>query len=564
MAIRNFVASNLQIKTWDDIKQYFEELLQRPLTNINELKKWLKDRSELESVISEDLAWRYVRMTCDTTDQEKVDAYTFFVSEIEPQISPISNKLDEKVLASPYKAQLTGEEYEIMFRSIEKNIQVFREENVPILSEVAQESQKYGGIVGKMMVEIDGEEVTLPKASDKLQSTDRKEREEVYRKINNRRLQDANELDELFNKLISLRNSIGLNAGFSNFRDYMFVALGRFDYTKEDCFAFHDAVQNEIVPLLNTLAEDRKQKLNLSELRPWDLSVDKTGKPALKPFSGGEDLLQKTIECFDKLDPFLGDCLREMKKMGRFDLESRKGKAPGGYNYPMEETGHPFIFMNATSNFRDMITLLHEGGHAVHSVLTKDLELNSFRGITSETAELASMSMELITMDHWDIFFPDAEDLKRAKRMHLEQIIETLPWVATIDKYQHWIYENPNHTVDQRKTKWNELHSAFSSNIIDWDGLQTYKDNIWQKQLHLYEVPFYYIEYGIAQLGAVAVWKNHKENPAKGLKQYLAALSLGYTKPIKEIYAAAGIRFNFSKKYIHELMQFVKNELESL
>ncbi len=564
MAIRNFVASELQIKTWDDIKKYFEELLQRPINSLAGLKKWLKDRSELESVISEDLAWRYVNMTCDTTDQQKVDSYTIFVSEIEPLISPVSNKLDEKVLSSPYKSQLTGPEYEIMFRSIEKNIKIFREENVPILSEIAQESQKYGGIVGKMMVEIDGQEVTLPKASDKLQSTDRNEREDVYRKINKRRLQDADELNTLFNTLISLRNSVGLKAGFGNFRDYMFTAMGRFDYTKEDCFAFHDAVENEVVPLLDTLAEDRKKMLKLSELRPWDLSVDKTGKPALKPFSGGEDLLQKTIKCFDRLDPFLGDCLREMKKMGRFDLESRKGKAPGGYNYPMEETGYPFIFMNATSNFRDMITLLHEGGHAVHSVLTKDLELNSFRGITSETAELASMSMELITMDNWDIFFPDAEDLKRAKRMHLEQIIETLPWVATIDKYQHWIYENPNHRVEQRKTKWNELHSAFTSNVIDWSGLQEFKDNIWQKQLHLYEVPFYYIEYGIAQLGAVAVWKNYKENPTQGLKQYMAALSLGYTKPIKEIYAAAGIRFDFSKKYISELMQFVKTELESL
>jgi len=562
--MRTFTAQDLHITTWDDLKWYFENLLGRSIDTLPDYQLWLRDRSELESVVSEDLAWRYVRMTCDTANEEKVQAYTYFISEIEPQISPISNKLDEKALASPFRKELVGKEYEIMFRNIEKNIVVFREANVPILSEISQESQKYGAMVGAMTVEIEGQEVTLQKAADKLQSTNRSEREEVYYKINDRRLKDADALNELYNKLIGLRHHVAVNADFINFRDYMFVAMGRFDYTKEDCFAFHQAVQSEVVPLLDILAKDRKEKLNLAELKPWDLSVDKSGQPPLKPFETGKDLLEKTIQCFDKLDVFLGDCLREMKKLDRFDLESRKGKAPGGYNYPMEETGYPFIFMNATSNFRDMITILHEGGHAVHSVLTKDLELNSFRAITSEVAELASMSMELITMDHWDIFFPNEAELKRAKRQHLEQIIETLPWVATIDKFQHWIYEHPVHTTGERKAEWNKIHSSFSSKQIDWDGLQSFKDNVWQKQLHLYEVPFYYIEYGIAQLGAVAVWKNYRENSEEGLKNYLAALALGYTKPIKEIYATAGIQFNFSKEYISELMEFVKGELDKL
>lgn len=562
--MRTFTTSDLQINTWEDIKGYFDDLVKRPISTLADYQAWLHDRSELESVISEDLAWRYVRMTCDTANEDKVKAYTYFISEIEPQISPISNQLDEKALVSPFRKELIGKEYEIMFRSIEKNTKIFREANVPILSEIAQESQKYGATVGAMTVEIEGKEVTLQKAADKLQSTDRAEREEVYYKINDRRLKDGEALDTLYNTLISLRQKVARNADFANFRDYMFVAMGRFDYTKEECFAFHEAVQSEVVPLLTLLAKDRKEKLALDHLRPWDVSVDKTGRPPLKPFESAPELLEKTIACFDKLDPFLGDCLREMKKLDRFDLESRKGKAPGGYNYPMEETGYPFIFMNATSNFRDMITILHEGGHAVHSVLTKDLGLNSFRAITSEIAELASMSMELITMDHWDLFFQNEEELKRAKRQHLEQIIETLPWVATIDKFQHWIYENPTHTVEQRKAEWNKIHSSFSSSLIDWKGLENYKEHLWQKQLHLYEVPFYYIEYGIAQLGAVAVWKNYKDNPKKGLKQYLDALALGYTKPIKEVYATAGIQFNFSKDYISDLMAFVKKELDAL
>jgi oligoendopeptidase F len=253
-----------------------------------------------------------------------------------------------------------------------------------------------------------------------------------------------------------------------------------------------------------------------------------------------------------------------MREMNHLDLESRKGKAPGGYNYPLAEIGVPFIFMNATSTLRDMVTIMHEGGHAVHSFLTRKLELGDFKNPPSEVAELASMSMELISMDHWNLFFQKKEDLKRAKIEHLEQIIETLPWVATIDKFQHWIYENPTHNHDERRVVWNKIFQQFSDSITDWTGLEENRNYLWQKQLHLFEVPFYYIEYGMAQLGAIAVWKNYKENHIKGLKGYMDALKLGYTKTIPEVYAAANIKFDFSKTYISELMAFVKEELHKL
>jgi oligoendopeptidase F len=354
------------------------------------------------------------------------------------------------------------------------------------------------------------------------------------------------------------------NAGFDNFRDYMFAALGRFDYTKEDCFDFHEAVAETVVPLLNEMAIEHKKALNVSELRPYDKAVDPNNRPPLKPFSTGEDLLEKTITVFTKLDPFLGECLTLMRGMNRFDLESRKGKNPGGYNYPLEESGFPFIFMNASSLLRDMITMLHEGGHAVHSIVTKDLALNSFRNLPSEVAELASMSMELITMDYWDVYFENPEDLNRAKIKHLEDIIETLPWVATVDKFQHWLYENPSHTPEERTEAWIQIYEKFADNTTDWSGIQQFKANLWQKQLHIFEVPFYYIEYGIAQLGAIGVWKNYKENPQKGLEGYLNALKLGYTKPIGEVYAAANIPFDFSKEHIASLMEFVGEELRKL
>ncbi|MEM8565641.1 MAG: M3 family oligoendopeptidase [Bacteroidota bacterium] len=562
---RSFIPEQFKVEDWNSLKPFFDDLLQRPINSISDLRKWFSDNSELSAIISEDAGWRYIHMTCHTENEEYAKAYQFFVQEIQPPMAPYSDKLNRKVNDSPYLGELESEKgYDIMIREMRKDIEIFREENIPLSTAVQTETQKYGQISGAMSVTIDGQEMTLQQAAVLLQSTDRTKREEVYHLIAKRRLKDQGTLDELFNKLIDLRTQIAKNADFDNYRDYMFRSMGRFDYIPEDCFAFHESVQSEVVSLLNELASERKKKLSVSDLRPWDKAVDPDNREALKPFDGGEDLTNKTIECFSRLDPYLGQCLSIMKQMGHLDLESRKGKAPGGYNYPLSEIGVPFIFMNATSTLRDMVTILHEGGHAVHSFLTRDLELTDFKHTPSEVAELASMSMELISMDHWDIFFPNLEDLKRAKKEHLEQIIETLPWVATIDKFQHWLYEYPKHSQTERVEEWNKIFNEFSDSVTFWKGLEDNKNYLWHKQLHLYEVPFYYIEYGMAQLGAIAVWKNYKENPQTGLKGYIDALKLGYTKSIPQVYEAANIEFNFSRSYIKDLINFVKNELDQL
>ncbi len=562
---RTFLPEDFKVTDWPAVKPYFDDLLERDFNSVADLKQWFRDRSELESILSENLAWRYIRMTCDTANKEIREKYNEFITQIQPKIEPLSNEMNMKVLNSSFLEDLRQEEgYRIMIRELEKDAKIFREENIPLKTEEQQEAQNFGAISGDMSVEINGQEMTLQQAANILQSVNRQEREEAYRKITRRRLQDKEKLDALFSKLISIRDKMGKNAGFENYRDYMFAAMGRFDYRKEDCFDFHEAVAKEVVPMLNELAKERKEKLGVDKLRPWDKAVDLTGKPPLKPFSTGEELTQKTIACFGKLDPYLGERIAIMQAMGHLDLESRKGKAPGGYNYPLSETGVPFIFMNATSNLRDMVTLMHEGGHAVHSFLTRDLELNSFKHTPSEVAELASMSMELISMDHWDLFFAHEDDLKRAKRQHLEQIIETLPWVATIDKFQHWVYEHPEHSEEERKAAWNKIFSTFSDNITDWSGLEEERSYLWQKQLHLYEVPFYYIEYGFAQLGAVAVWMNYKQDAKRGLEGYQNALKLGYTRTIPEVYEAAGIRFDFSTAYIRKLMHFVQDELSKI
>ncbi|WHZ09237.1 MAG: Oligoendopeptidase F-like protein [Cytophagales bacterium] len=559
---RKFLPANFKITDWSALQLYFDELVNRSIQSAVELKHWLSDRSELESIVSEDMGWRYIRMTCFTDNEAYTNAYQYFVTEVQPQIAPYSDRLNKKVIDCPFVKELENfPGYDLMIRNLKKEIELFREENIPLFTEIATETQKYAAISGAMTVQFNGQELTLQQAGVILQSTDRTKREEVYHKISARRLKDKDQLDELFSKLISLRHRISVNAGFKNFRDYQFKAYGRFDYSPADCFAFHDSIESEVVPVLNELARERKRDLKLNQLRPWDKAVDSFGREPLKAFQDGSDLMEKSIACFQNLDPYLGQCLATMKEMKHLDLESRKGKAPGGYNYPLAEVGVPFIFMNATSTMRDMTTLMHEGGHAVHNFLTMNLELNDFKSPPMEVAELASMSMELISMDQWNIFFPDKKELDRAKRDQLEDIIETLPWVATIDKFQHWIYENPKHTLTDRKENWNIIFDRFADLVTDWSGLQQAKDYLWQKQLHLYEVPFYYIEYGMAQLGAIAVWRNFKQNKTEGLTNYLNALRLGNLKTIPELYKAAGIRFDFSKKYISELMGFVKDEL---
>lgn len=561
---RKFIGETFELTAWENVKPLIEELVSREINNAQELEKWFEDRSELESFLSEDMAWRYINMSRDTASEERQKDYQFFVEQIQPHLSVFDDQLNKKALESPYLQEMKASGYPIMVRGMEKAVEIFREKNIELSTKIQTKQTEYQQITGDMTVEIDGEEMTLQKAGLKLKSTDREEREMAWKTISERRFEDKDRLDELFNELRDLRHEVAQNADFANFRDYMFAAMGRFDYTPQDCFDFHESVKKAVVPVLNEAAAERKEKLKLESLRPWDSQVDAEGKVALKPFNGGEDLLDKTVKCFEKIDPKLADYIRIMRKMGHFDVESRKGKAPGGYNYPLEEIGVPFIFMNATSSLRDVVTMVHEGGHAIHSFETRDLPINAFRSTPSEVAELASMAMELISMEHWDVYFDNEEDLKRAKIEHLEDLLSVLPWIATVDKFQHWLYENPKHTVAERTENWIQTYNDFSDNVTDWSGYERFKAYAWQKQLHIFEVPFYYIEYGMAQLGAISVWRNYKTDNKKGLEGYMNALRLGYTATISEIYEAANVKFDFSADYISELMTFVKSELAEL
>ncbi|MEP7317917.1 MAG: M3 family oligoendopeptidase [Panacibacter sp.] len=563
-AERHFLSQDFTVTTWEALEPYFKTLLERELSSLQDLEQWLKDMSEVEAVVSEDACWRQIRMTCDTTDKALEGAFTYFCMEIQPKLQPYADALNRKLVSNEFTKQLDQQKYFTYLRSVKKSIDLFREENIPLQAELSVMQQQFGVICGKMTIEVNGQEYTLQQAAKFLENHDRSLREEVYRKIQERRQQDKETLHNLYSELIVRRNKVAKNAGFENYRDYKFTELGRFDYSKEDCYRFHEAVKLHVLPLVEKIYHQKREKLQLDNLRPWDIEAQPEGTEPLRPFKTGKELLDKTEQCFTELNPFFADCLRKMDSMKHFDLESRKGKAPGGYNCPLAESGAPFIFMNAAGQMDDVTTMVHEGGHAIHSFLSHDLELSGFKEYPMEIAEVASMAMELFSMNHWHTFFDDEADLKRAKQHQLERVITIFPWIATIDKFQHWVYENPTHTIEARTEKWVEILNEFSTGVVDISGLEAYRKTGWQRQLHLFEVPFYYIEYGIAQLGAIGLWMQYKQNPQQALQNYINALSLGGTKTLPELYKAAGLKFDLSPEHIKTLMEFVEHEIELL
>ncbi|MBA7517647.1 hypothetical protein ES705_09701 [subsurface metagenome] len=560
---RKFLPRNLKIKSFQNIKPYVEELLKASISSISDLKYWLLKKSELDSVIEEDKAWLYIKQSCYTDVKEYADTFADFVRNIDQQYAIVTHRLNEKLMdfciSNPYPP-----EYEVFIRGVKRQIELYNEKNTKLQAELEVEEQGYSAITGIMTVRYKGKDYTLQQAQNFLKLNNRKTREEVFELICRRRSEDYNKLNDIFDILLAKRHLLALNAGFPDYLEYRFSQLGRFDYTIKDCKRFHDAIASNLVPVVDELLKKRKLLLKVDTLRPFDLDVDIDQKPPLKPFSSVNELIEKSILCLSSVDKKFGRFIRIMNSNGYLDLDSRKGKAPGGYNYPLYESNVPFIFMNATNNLRDLETMMHEAGHAIHSFLTKDLEFIYYKEVPAEIAEVASMAMELISMEHWQHFFKNKEDLIRAKESHLEGVIKTLPWVATIDKFQHWIYTHHGHNANDRTVAWNAIEKTYGGAIVDWSEYEEYRSQMWQKQIHLFQFPLYYIEYGIAQLGAIAIWKNYRDNPEKTIKAFRFALSQGYSKTLPELYSAASIDFNFSSDYIQSLIDFVLSELHSL
>jgi oligoendopeptidase F len=559
-----FVPDGFIFNDWEDIKYKYEELHNRNINNLDLQLKWIKDRSNLDAFVSEDLAWRYINFTRFTNNITLKNKYEYFIKKIQPQITIFDNILNKKLLEAVNKDLFTDEAYKIYFRTIEQDIKLFREENISIFSKIDLKSNEYAELMARLTINYNKKNITLQQASAYMESSSRKTRKTVFEKVKDVRLEHKLKINDYYTELINLRHQVALNAGHANFRNYAFEALNRFDYSIEQNLELLDSIRDEIMPIISILEDRRRKKLNIKKLRPFDLNVDIESNKVLKPFKNNKELIDKSIFCFNKLGYNLGNHLQVMKELKLFDLDSRKGKAPGGYNYPLDRLGAPFIFMNSAVRLGDMVTLMHEGGHAVHTFLSHPIELVYFKHPPSEVAELASMSMELLTMEHWNVFFKTKEDLRRAKLKQLTDILGILPWIAIIDKFQHWVYSHPGHSDSERQDSWRNIYIEYSTGMVQWDGYENYMDILWQKQGHLFDVPFYYIEYAIAQLGAVAIWMNYKKNPQKTVKQYMAALKLGYTCSMPNIYKAAGIKFEFSKSYISSLAGFLFEEIEKL
>jgi oligoendopeptidase F len=561
---RSFLPASFRVTDWESLEPYYRNLLRRPLESMPQLEAWLRDRSELEAITQEAARWRFIHSTLDTGNPEYRRAFRDFVGQIKPLLVRQEQALDQKFLDCPLVANLDSGVFFPYLRRLRSRRELFCEDNVDLQSRHELLQKRYEEISSRMSVEVDGVELTLNQASVALSDEDRALRERVYLRTANRRLEDKLLIDQLFDELIDIRQRLARNAGFANYRDFQFANLGRFDYSPDDCLEFHESIRLEVMPLMRYLDLRKAVMLDLDTLRPWDIKVGSTGRNPGRPFRDASDLLDKAVEVFYRIDPLFGDCLATMRERRFLDLESRLGKAPGGYNCPMPESGVPFIFMNASGATRDVKTMMHEGGHAVHAFLAHGLPYTGLKQPPSEISELASMAMEFFSYDHWELFYPDADRVRLARIEHLERVIQLFPWVASIDSFQHWVYTRPGHSVAEREQYWLQLQEQFSSPETDWSGLDHYHAALWQTQLHLFKAPFYYVEYAIAQLGAIALWRNYQQDPAATLAAYKQALSLGYTRTIAETYEAAGIRFDFSREYVRELLNFLKEELESL
>jgi oligoendopeptidase F len=559
-----FIDNEFDPSLYENFKPYFETLLSATYSTVEEFIEWIDKLQEFQRVASTEMAWAYINKSRDTSNADYRKRYELFVNEIIPKLSPLWMALNKKLLESEFLPELQGTYYERYCTLVKNSLALYNEINIPLFVKVSQKTDEFSRIVASRNLFYDGKEQTIPQLSLYLKSDDRAVREEVWKLITEQSLEEYEQLDEIFSELVSLRDEIAINAGEKNFRDYQFKSFDRLEYTAEDCFVFHKAIEDYVLPLENKILENRKQILGVDELRPWDLSVDIYGTSSLQPYQKTEELIDGCIRIFNRLHPGLGEYLSIMKEVGHLDLESRKAKEMGGYNSPLYDRHIPFIFMNAVGLQRDVVTLLHEVGHAIHTFVTKEQSIVAYKSFPKEVAEFASMSMELLTMDFWDEFYKTEEDLQQAKRQQLERVIELLPRIAKVDAFQHWVYENPNHTSEERANQWIELSERFSKGApISRDGITEYRHVGWQFQ-HIFRSPFYYIDYGIAQIGAVQMWANYKKNPQATIQAYLEALKLGGSKNMKEVYETAGIKFDLTPEFLKELMEFVSEELKAL
>ncbi|TBX74015.1 M3 family oligoendopeptidase [Bacillus mycoides] len=557
-------SNTIDIRNIHELENELSTLLSKPISSGEDLENWLKIQSKLIWEIEEQLRSHYIDFQCNTDNKEIKDTFEYDQQYVRPLLKRYQNSFDNKYLESPFRMQLDPKTYSLLDKKIKNAQTLFCEKNIDLEVKEDKLVTEYFEITGSLTALWDGEEKTITELQSYLQNPNRDIRKKAKTLISEKFLSVENNLQHILNELIAIRHQKAKNIQLDNYRDYMFKKYERFDYTADDCYELAESIRQYVVPLTDKILNEKKDELQVDILRPWDIAAVAPNQKVLKPIQNEKELIEKSTQIFNKLDDEFTELLNRMYEHDCLDLGSRKGKAAGGFCEYLPASQLSFIFMNLNYTQDDILTFIHEMGHSIHNECIKQLKIRQYIEIPAETAELASMTMELFSIKYWDAFYKDKKDLKQAKVNFFKDIITYLPGMLIVDQFQHWLYENPNHTFEERNEKYLELQKTYQSSVVNIDGYENWFATGWLPVLHIYEVPFYYIEYAIAQLGALQMYKQYKENPKQALQNYKKALSLGSTKTIKEVYEVAGIHFDFSGKTIKDLMAFVEEELNLL
>ncbi|MCB9465919.1 MAG: M3 family oligoendopeptidase [Candidatus Eisenbacteria bacterium] len=558
--VRSFLPTDLAVSA-ESIEPYYRQLAEDPIDTWEAMQDWLRRWNELRRIVDQERAKRQVAASCDTQSKAVSESYLDYARNIAPKVSEWDFRLAKRYYESSFRERVRKEGMAQLDRNFAVQVELFREENVPLETRVRELVHEYDETVGAATVQFDGKEHTLPEMAKYYVETDRDLRKRAFLAVTEARTDLVDLLDDQFDRLFTVRGQIAENLGLPDYREVAFRSKLR-DYTPEDCLRFHDAIEQTAVPLLRKIYEKRRATLGLATLAPYDLNVDAEGRDPLRPFDTISTLVTKTSELFHEIDPRFG--VRFDAFAHSMDIESRRGKAPGAYQATFREDRRPFIFANFVGLQRDLSTMVHEAGHAIHAVQAREQELIWMDHAAMEFCEVSSMSQELMMLPGLSRFYSDPEDRRRAAIEQWESTVWIFCWVGVIDGFQHWLYTHPNHTRDERNAKFVELYQRFMP-PLDWSDVPagTLQTN-WQRQLHLFHVPFYYIEYAIAQLGALQVYANYKRDPRAAVTMLLEAQTLGGSATAPRLFEVAGCRFDLGPELLGELMGMVESEIEAL
>lgn len=548
--------------TPETVASLYDELEQMPLTNPDEVAQMLLEWSAVEEALGEAHAQRYIEFCQNTGDEMLRQRLDYFIEEVEPVAEEANFRLNSRIMSHQEAKQYVEQNAIEFFWQIKRRIELFRKDNVTIQAEADILAQQFSELSGELSIDYNGQVLTMEEAAALLEGTNRAEREKVYHLMLNRRTSISNKLHGLMDELLKLRYRIAINAGFKNYRDYRHFEMERFDYTVADVVSLQGAIQQHFVPLADRVMIRRKQRLGYDELMPWDLATDTELREPLRPFNSAIELIEKGRETLNLVDSRCGQLLDEMSSNGHLDLETRDKKAPGAFSFSLPQSKASFLFMNAAFTHDDVITLMHEMGHAMHDKLCSDYAYHFQKNFPMEVAELASMSMELISSAFWQPFYPNPSDLNRARVTLIEGVALALPWIAAVDEFQHWLYTHPEHSQYERDSAWTRIYKQYANHEVSYAGVEEAFVFAWQRQTHIFEEPFYYIEYAIAQLGALEMWMQFQQEGSAALQRFFNALAIGGNYSMTEIYKQAGLNFSFSEIRIAKLAKFLDEQLE--